>query len=142
MTNLRLGEDGRVEKRFDYYDDLDELTSLLVGRKVVQAENESGTLTLDNGVLIKFDKENSDCCSWIELEGLATTDNVITAAKFDNTDDDEGPYKAWLHVITEAGEVKIAEADADASNGYYLHGFALGATVTFPDEVYAGMSDS
>lgn len=104
-----------------------------MGHRVVSASTEDATLELDNGVKIIFDRENSDCCSWIELSRLATVDNIITDAGF-RGDAEEGPYEAELYVVTEAGEFNVAEAVADASNGYYLHGFALGAQVIFPDD--------
>jgi hypothetical protein len=100
----------------------------LIGKTVVNATVD--TLTLSDGTRLRFDREASDCCSWLELRSLSTTDNVITGAEFrDNETDYEGAYRAWLHVVTEAGELNIAEAEGDAGNGYYLHGFALGVTV-------------
>ena len=108
----------------------------LIGKSVVNATED--TLTLSDGTRLLFDTENSDCCSYIELRNLSTTDNVITAAEFRNNEEEtggEGPYRAWLNVVTEAGELRIAEAKGDASNGYYLHGFALGVTVLPADPV-------
>jgi hypothetical protein len=102
----------------------------LIGNAVINATED--TLTLSDGTRLRFDREASDCCTWMELRSLSTTDNVITAAEFrDNEDetDGEGAYRAWLHVVTEAGELSIAEAEGDAGNGCYLHGFALGVTV-------------
>jgi hypothetical protein len=100
----------------------------LIGKSIVGATVD--TLTLSDGTRLRFDRSDSDCCSWIELRSLSTTDNVITAAEFrDNEDESDGDYKAWLHVVTEAGELNIAEAEGNAGNGYYLHGFALGVTV-------------
>jgi hypothetical protein len=111
----------------------DEWLSVLVGQRVVSATED--TLTLSDGTTVTFDTTNDDCCSWIELESLTTTDHIITAARFDDNEDEtggEGAYRAWLHVVTEAGELNIAEASGDASNGYYLHGFALGVKVRRP----------
>lgn len=102
----------------------------LIGKCVVNATLD--TLTLSDGTRLRFERENSDCCSWIGLRSLSTTNNVITAAEFRDNEDEtggEGEYSAWLHVVTEAGELNIAEADGNASNGYYLHGFALDVTV-------------
>jgi hypothetical protein len=120
-----------------------EVIDHLVGRRVVHATET--TLTLDNGVGLQFDTSNSDCCSFIELERLNTVPNIISSAKFESPDDDEGEYKAWIHVLTETGdEYKVAEADGNASNGYYLHGFALGVklvegTEPTDDEVQAAI---
>jgi hypothetical protein len=108
----------------------EEVLPLLIGRKVVAIDYPS--LTLDDGSVLTFDTENDDCCSYIELKRLTATDHVITAASFMDNEDEtggEGPYRASLYVLTEAGGVHLAEADGDASNGYYLHGFALGVKV-------------
>lgn len=102
----------------------------LIGKTVVNATVD--TLTLSDGTRLRFDREESNCCSWIELRSLSTMGNVTTGAEFrDNEDetDGEGAYRAWLHVVTEAGELNIAEAEGNTGNGYYLHGFALGVTV-------------
>lgn len=107
----------------------------LIGKTVTNATTD--TLTLSDGTRLRFDREASDCCTWIELRSLSTTDNIITGAEFRDNEDDtngEGAYRAWLHVVTEAGELNIAEAEGNAGNGYYLHGFALSVTV-LPAEV-------
>jgi len=108
--------------------------SVLVGQRVVSATDD--TLTLSDGTTVTFDTTNDDCCSWIELTRLTTTDHIITAARLEDNEDEtggEGAYRAWLHVVTaEAGELNLAEANGDASNGYYLHGFALGVKVRRP----------
>ncbi len=111
-----------------------EWLGLLPGRSVVSASLETGRMVLSDGTVLVFDKENWDCCSWVDLTGLATTENIITLAEPRNNETDGvGPYKAWIHVVTKAGELHLADADGDASNGYYLHGFALGVTVIDPD---------
>lgn len=116
----------------------EEVVEILVGNSVVgTTEN---TLTLLDGTVLEVERSNSDCCSYIELERLASSEGIITAAKFDdNETDGTGAYKAWIYVLTEAGELNIAEADGDASNGYYLHGFAL--SVWMIQEPVPGASD-
>lgn len=108
----------------------DAVLQRLIGTKVMSANQDS--LFLSDGTQLRFDREDYDCCSSIELRSLSTTNHIITAAEFRDNEDEtggEGRYKAWLHVVTEAGELNIAEADGDASNGYYLHGFALGVEI-------------
>jgi hypothetical protein len=119
--------------RIGYWDDLgSELSNLLVGRSIVEAEG--ANLTLDDGTVLEFDKDNSDCCSYIELVNSRSTNSIITAVKVEDDEGEygEGAYHAWIRVLTEADPygINIVEADGDASNGYYLHGFALGVTVT------------
>ncbi len=114
----------------DYDDDgyAARLSDQLVGNSVTEATED--VLTLSNGTRLQFDKGNSDCCSWLDLKALRPTSNIITAVF---VEDDEskhsGEYRAWIRVVTEGGEMNIAEAEGDASNGYYLHGFALGVKV-------------
>lgn len=109
---------------------------VLGGRKIVEASTETGTLVLDNGMVLQFDKENDDCCSWVELSVLRTTgENVITGVEITDNEDEtggEGPYWAKITVLTDDGPVDIAEQTGDASNGYYLHGFALGVKMVHP----------
>ena len=103
---------------------------VLIGKSVTGATQD--TLTLSDGTRLQFATEASECCSWLELRSLSTTGNIITAAEYGDNEDDtggEGEYRAWLRVVTEAGELNIAEAEGDASSGYYLHGFALPVTV-------------
>lgn len=105
-------------------------TTLLVGHRIVDAS--SDTLWLDNGTQMRFEHSITECCSQVRLVRLAATENIITAATV--ADDEhatggEGAYRAWIQVVTEAGEFRVAEADGDAGTGYYLHGFALGVTV-------------
>lgn len=122
-----------TEIQYSSYRNTDALEHL-VGKSVVAADQ--NTLTLSDGTIMQFDESADDCCSYLELTRLATTENIITAASFGDNEDEtggEGAYRAWLHVVTEAGELNIAEAEGDASNGYYLHGFALGVKVTVPD---------
>ena len=100
---------------------------VFIGRRIVKAED--NIVTLDNGVMVEFDTEESCCCSTIDLSKLCTVEHVITDVVYSDTEDQtggEGPYTAWMKGVTEAGEFIIAEADGDASNGYYLHGFTLG----------------
>jgi hypothetical protein len=114
-----------------------DLPNYLIGREVVSADLDTGTLALSDGTRLVFDKDNYDCCSEIELTSLAAGPGLITGVRVEDNEEEtggEGAYRAWIYVITEAGEFNIAEADGDASNGYYLHGFALGVTVHLPEE--------
>lgn len=107
----------------------------LIGKSVVSASLDDGTLRLSDGTTLFFQKSDTSCCSWIDLVGLATTSNVITSADLRDNEDETGgfgPYEAWVHVVTEAGEFHLADAEGNATSGYYLHGFALGVTVVKP----------
>lgn len=102
----------------------------LIGQSITEAHED--TLVLSDGTRLVFDREDSDCCSWIGLETLRPCPNIITAAFVEDNEHEtgwQGDYKAWIRVVTEAGELNVAEADGNASSGYYLHGFALGVRV-------------
>jgi hypothetical protein len=108
----------------------DAAVDALVGHRVVSVTDD--TATLDNGTRIRFQKENSDCCSYVELRQLHAVDHIITAARFEDNSTGMNGYEAWLTVVTESGSCRIAEAEGDATSGYYLDGFALQVTVETP----------
>jgi hypothetical protein len=114
---------------YAYYDK-DEILALFEGKSVV---NVDGTImTLSDGTRLEFDDTNSDCCSYMDLQELHTTDNIITKAEFRDDEGETGgtgPYSASIYVMFDGGGMDIATATGDATNGYYLHGFALGVTV-------------
>lgn len=113
------------------------LEDVLVGRSI-DVVIEPDTLVLDNGVRLRFDRYNSSCCSYIELELVRATYSIITKVEVSDDEDEAearntSEYKAKITVLTEAGNyVDIAEAHGDFSNGYYLHGFALDVEVIEP----------
>lgn len=111
----------------------EDILAVLVGKSITGADLETRTLTLSDGSRLVFDAHNWECCSRVDLTALTTTNNVITSAGFDMEyepcdEEDRSPYQARLSVLTDAGQFTVAEAEGDASSGYYLWGFALGAT--------------
>lgn len=99
----------------------------LIGTEVVDyaLDETYAYITLSDGRELRIERENSDCCSWIELVQINAHPGIITAASYENTPDDSGAYEAWIYVVTEDSAYRLVEASADASSGYYLHGFAL-----------------
>jgi|SRR3569623_115608 len=97
----------------------------LIGQSIASVTED--TLTLSNGRRLQFDQDNSDCCSWIELKKLAACENLITSVEIDDSEDEDFQgYSAWINVIAEDGTItRIAEAEGNPGNGYYLHGWAL-----------------
>lgn len=119
---------------YDSNDYATKLADALVGRSITSADVNTGMLTLSDGSRVVIDTSNSECCSWLDLKALATTENIITAVEIGDDEDNPnaGPYsayKAWIKGVTAAGVLNIAEAEGDYSNGYYLHGFALDVEV-------------
>lgn len=116
-------------------------SDLLVGRRVVSSDMNydnlgAPVLVLDDGTRIEIEPGDSDCCSWVSLDSLATTDHVITAAEYISgeaikTDDGEeiGDYSFRIHVLTEGGEADIINGTGDTTSGYYLSGFDLDVNV-------------
>lgn len=108
------------------------LKKTLIGRKITHTDPDTGRLTLDNGTIVEIDTRADDCCSYLQLAELHTTEHAITNVW--TTDDEhitggDSPYTAWIYVLTDGGEKAIAEAHGDATSGFYLHGFALNAHV-------------
>lgn len=112
--------------------DSSEFAQTLVGKRIVSVETATGRMALSDGTTLVFETEATECCTYLALSALHTTESIIMAVAVDDDDDGEGSYKAWIHVVTEAGELNIAEAEGDAGNGYYLHGWALGVEVIPP----------
>jgi hypothetical protein len=106
----------------------------LIGKSIVSTEmgEHEGRLVLSDGTALVIQANMSDCCSYLNLTSLATTENIITAADIRDTDGGIEEYSTWIHVVTEAGEFKVAEADGDAGNGFYLHGWELDVEVVTP----------
>ena len=110
---------------------------LLEGRRIADATETR--LTLDDGTTLDFSQEEDDCCSWVVLKHLASTDAIITRAEevIENSDAvyEAGAFgkrvstRVFIHVVTAAGELNVAEAEFCPGNGFYLHGFALEVTV-------------
>lgn len=117
------------------YDDFD--PAILVGRKIVDTNVRAGTLTLDDGTVVEFETEITDCCSYLSLTDLHTTTSIITAAGIKDDEDEDSldsRYNAWVYAITDGGEKAIVEAEGDAMSGYYIHGFELKARIYPPDQ--------
>jgi hypothetical protein len=101
---------------------MEDWTKALIGHSIPFVTENS--LVLDDGTRIEF-TDNYDCCSWADLNKLRTCDNVITDVRIEDDDSGEGSYSAWVYAVTDKGGVEIVNQDSNASNGYYLHGFAL-----------------
>src|SRR5690625_4194231 len=80
----------------EQYRDFD--PSILVGRQIVDTNTKEGTLTLDDGTIIEFETEITDCCSYLSLTDLHTTTSIITAAGIKDDEDEDSldsHYNAW-----------------------------------------------
>lgn len=105
------------------WDDEGGISALLVGRKVVVAEN--NRLTLDNGVKVLV-KGLSDCCAWYGVTSLNTVDNIITSAWVDVDPDPETYDKVFrIFVFADNEKINLATLEGNDGTGYYGTGFTL-----------------
>lgn len=133
-------EDG-VETLTD--DNQDEITALLMGRKVTKVDGEH--LMLDDGTVIKAIGRDGGCaCSagCYDLSVLNGVDNIITRVEYDyrpssNWDhptfddgDPDAPDDKWtgyyrVFVYAENQRVNLMQFDGTDGNGYYGTGFEI-----------------
>lgn len=130
------GWDDKDSEYVGTYGDFEEtLQKWLVGRTVVSANPDDGEIILDNGKVLTFDKDASDCCSYATLTALNPINNIIVKVQIE--DDSEAPdrgycddYKCYIRVVTTAGLEVLAESYTNPGNeGYYLTGWSLGVTI-------------
>lgn len=127
------------------YDETDQshIETLLVGRRIVQAEKGTfeypgrwssqaeGRLVLDDGTVVYLVGNDGGCSCGAgdyDLEKVAAVDNVITSARVECSPagdevDGDGTYR--IFVVAEAVEINVAEFVGSDGNGYYGTGFAL-----------------
>lgn len=110
------------------YDDAKEIKDLFVGRKIVSADKDQSTMTLDNGTVLKIVPNQGSCCSsgdyW--LKDVAGFDNAIMNVEvIESTNDNYTLYSIFVYTegIETAKEVAIIEGDD--GNGYYGSGFTI-----------------
>ena len=116
-------------------DDLEELTALLVGRKVEKVgEN---TLVLDDGTLLEVRGNEGGCICGAgdyELTTLNGVDNAIMSVQIEegykDGEDRDDYYEAgeqWYRIFVYAQneQLLLAEFEGDDGNGYYGTGFNI-----------------
>lgn len=114
--------------------DLEELSALLVGRKVAKVDER--TLLLDDGTVLDVRGNEGGCvCSAgdYELTTLNGVDNVITSVQIedgyvDSDQDEDYEYGAqWYRIFVYAQneQLLLAEFEGDDGNGYYGTGFNI-----------------
>lgn len=134
-----------------YNGDEDKTRALLVGRRIVAAEEgafpvkpeygygptASGRLTLDNGTQVLVVPNEGGCaCSSGDyyLKHLAKVDNIITDVRLAVEDVpviENGVTYTWtetsyrIYVVADAVEINAVQIDGDDGSGYYGTGYAL-----------------
>jgi hypothetical protein len=138
-------------------DDVEEITALLTGRRIVAVEQgtferpdqewgdqPTGKLTLDDStVLLVVPNEGGCACSAGDyyLKSLATCDNVITSVRLaveaDNDEQWSEPDQSYrIYVLADAVEINAVRIDGNDGNGYYGTGYEL--IVVLPTAAVAG----
>lgn len=116
-----------------------EIEELLLGHKIVADEN-SDTLILDNGVLLKINP-NIGCYGCESgnyyLQHISSVNNAITNVEFvndhDDSDDDEEYYQHYrIFVIADGMTTELLDVYGTDGNGYYGTGYTI--DVYIPDE--------
>lgn len=131
-------------------DDADQIAALLVGRRIVSAEQGSyhldgryswereaeGRLVLDDGTILYLAGHEGGCSCGAgdyDLESVTAVDNVITSARVESSpsgDDEDGDGTYRIFAIADNTEINVAEFVGTDGNGYYGTGFSL--TVVHP----------
>lgn len=109
--------------------DKEEITALLVGRKVVKVAED--LVQLDDGRLLRFEGHDGGCaCSagCYDLTELNGVDNVITGVEFEDSPADDygngdGTYK--IFVFADNQRINLATFEGDEGNGYYGTGYSI-----------------
>lgn len=127
------------------HDDAADISALLVGHRVVGADIDTQTLTLDDQTQIQVEP-NEGCggCSagHYYLDHLATVDNIITSVKVTSDDLQGGddPQRYSIFVFCDNEQINLLQVDGDDGNGYYGTGYKL--IVTLPAQAARAAQDA
>ena len=106
------------------YKDFDELRKRLLYKRIVKWEGNK--LTLEDGLVIKIEETEADCCAQaygefkdVVLDAVITdvSDAIITNVP----DDDTIVNKAVVTIYHNQNPIAIADCYADAGNGAYYY---------------------
>lgn len=123
-------------------DDREEITALLIGRKVEKVDGEH--IRLDDGTIIKAIGHDGGCaCSagCYDLAVLNGVDNVITSVEYDyrpagdyenpeksgHPDDPEDDWEGYYRIFVYADnqQINLMQFNGSDGNGYYGTGFEI-----------------
>jgi hypothetical protein len=109
------------------YTDRDEIRALLLGRRVVEVDNDH--MRLDNGTIVAVLPNNGGCSCGAGDYGLTelnTVDNVITKVEFECDPIDEfDAYAYRIFVFADNERINLLAVEGDDGNGYYGTGYEL-----------------
>lgn len=114
------------------HDDHDEIAELLTGRRIATVNEDSETLELDDGTIVKVVPNDGGCsCGAGDyfLKALGATDAAITRAEVIVEDAVEGQEygetRYRIQVYAAGVPVNAVVIEGDDGNGYYGTGFQL-----------------
>ena len=99
----------------------DDLSDVLVGRRIIDADTRNFTLELDDGTVLEF-VSTADCCAFFDpdvLEWIDYDDNVITAVKQVETAADNDDYD--ILILSASKQIAKLGVVGSEGNGYYVH---------------------
>ena len=114
------------------YDQDDDFSQHLIGRRIISADQCDGTLTLDDGTVLEIIPNNGGCCCGsgdYVLDHLDTFDAAITSVETTRTDDRgkwgefETAYR--IFVLADGLRTEVATITGYDGNGYYGTGYEL-----------------
>ena len=116
-----------MEKIYDLTEE--DLKGQLIGKRIVEINEEDGEITLDDGTTLQIE-DTVDCCAWFEgaLKKIDLTENAITDVSIEHVskDDPEDYDEHWKLVVLSADKAVCAiEIDGNAASGYYCHSINL-----------------
>lgn len=123
---------------FDHTSTGDQFAELLVGRKIVKAQNNA--LWLDNGLILKITPNDGGCSCGAgdyRVTDLNTCNNIITSCNFVHSTPRNGcesPNTWKLFVFADNTAVNAFTVDGDDGNGYYGTGFHITVTEATPGD--------
>ena len=127
MGYLNIPHDDKINS-----DSLDELRKLLIGRRIIKADDDD-SLTLDDGTRLVIDPNYGGCTCGSGDYGVSYLnhfDNVITNVdieyQYEYPDEDYGGEKIHIFVFADTNiKDEIITVEGDPGNGYYGRGFEI-----------------
>lgn len=118
-------------------DEEDRIKRLLVGRMIVNVDNDD--FVLDNGVRVKVEPNEGcgGCASgWYDISQIDKFEAVITSVRTDAVEG-ESEYETKYRIFVLAGdrEQMVLEVSGEDGNGYYGTGYELVVSVPADNEV-------
>jgi len=106
----------------------EDLGERLVGHSISSSDEQSMTLTLDNGTVLQF-SDVSDCCAWFRVESVSVSKFGSIVTKVERADYERGDGDGFtINVLSASEVIGAVEIDGDATNGYYCHSITLNVT--------------